>query len=248
MPPQALLARLDSRLRLLTSGPRDIAERQQTLRATIDWSYSLLDQAEQRLFRRLGVFVGGCTLEAAEAVCGAGDEAMDVLDSLAALVDKSMLQHVTGASGEQRFVMLETIREYACELMSLTGEVESLHAQHAAYFVAFAEKAEPELHGARQLTWLDRLTEDYANFRAVLAWTARAAGAPEDVKQGLRLVSALFRVWFIHSYLIERWNQLSPLLERAAEMERGVQERLALRLALSRTMCGGIDCFLDERG
>ena len=142
--PEALLARLNSRLALLSGGARDLPERQQTMRTTIAWSYDLLTEAEQTLFRRLGVFVGGCTLEAAEGVLrtegpGLSEDTIDsvlnpqpsVLDGLGALVDKSLLRQVAGPGGEPRFVMLETIREYALERLEASGEAERLRQQHA---------------------------------------------------------------------------------------------------------------------
>jgi predicted ATPase len=121
--PSSMLTRLASRLQLLTGGARDLPQRQQTLRAAIDWSYDLLNPAEQKLFRRLSVFVGGCTLEGAEAVCDTkGDLDLDLLDAMASMVDKSLVQQVEQAKGESRFVMLETIREYALEKLEVSGE------------------------------------------------------------------------------------------------------------------------------
>jgi predicted ATPase len=133
--PQALLARLSSPLRLLTGGPRDLPARQRTLRNTIDWSYHLLDADEQTLFARLGVFVGGCTLEAVDAVCNAGgDLPMDIIDGIAALVDQSLLRQDEGGDGEPRFTMLETIREYALERLETCGESESMRRRHAIFY------------------------------------------------------------------------------------------------------------------
>src|SRR5437879_154271 len=132
--PASLRTRLVSRLQLLTSGPRDLPQRQQTLRAAFDWSFDLLSPAEQKLFRRLSVFVGGCTLEAAEAVCDAkGDLDLDLLEGMASMVDKSLVQQIEHAKGEPRFVMLETIREYALEKLKASGEVALTKRAHAAY-------------------------------------------------------------------------------------------------------------------
>ena len=152
--PQALLARLGRRLSLLTGGARDRPVRQQTLRSTIDWSYDLLEPAERALFARLAVFVGGCSLEAVEAVCYVGedpreDPPQDVLDGLALLVDKSLLRQVEGPEGEPRFGMLETIREYAAERFEAKGDAETLRRRHADYYLALAEQAAPELLGPR---------------------------------------------------------------------------------------------------
>ena len=140
--PQAMLARLERRLPLLTGGARDLPERQRTLRDTIAWSYDLLDEPERRLFRRLAVFVGGCTLEAAEAVCNAdGDLGIDVFDGIASLVDKSLLRQEDGPDGEPRFTMLETIREYGLEQLQASGEEAAIRRRHLAWFSDFATVA-----------------------------------------------------------------------------------------------------------
>src|SRR6267143_1227478 len=137
----SLLPRLASRLQLLTGGARDLPQRQQTLRAAMDWSYDLLNAAEQKLFRRLSVFVGGCTLEGVEAVCDTkGDLNLDLLDGMASMVDKSLVQQVERANGETRFVMLETIREYALEKLQASGEESSTKRAHAAYCLVLAEE------------------------------------------------------------------------------------------------------------
>ena len=154
--PQAMLARLESRLQLLTGGARDVPTRQQTLRGTIAWSYDLLDEGERALFRRLAVFAGGCTLEAAEAVCqsardpltGAGQAlAVEVLDGLESLVGKSLMRPQEAPGGESRFTMLETIREYALEKLGESGETAAVGRQHAVYYLGLAEEAQPKLRG-----------------------------------------------------------------------------------------------------
>ena len=158
-PPQALLARLDQRLAVLTGTSRDVPARQQTLRNTIAWSYHLLDAAEQRLFRRLSVFVGGCTLEAVEAVCADssdGGEAGQVLESVASPLDKSLLQQTEQEGEEPRLVMLETIREYGLEACAANGEMEAARQAHAEYYLRLAEEAEPELAGpGKPCGWSD---------------------------------------------------------------------------------------------
>src|SRR5947207_2111501 len=164
LPPPALLARLGQRLAVLTSGGRDAPARQQTLRKTIEWSYQLLDAEEQRLFRRLSVFVGGCTLEAIEAVCGTLDKSIGVervLDGVGSLIDKSLLQQTEQEGEEPRLLMLETIWEYALEALSATGELETAQQAHAAYYLALAEQAEPELEGPRQARWFERLEREH---------------------------------------------------------------------------------------
>ncbi|HEV2583682.1 MAG TPA: AAA family ATPase, partial [Ktedonobacteraceae bacterium] len=155
--PQALLPRLDSRLKLLVGGARDLPMRQQTLRGTIAWSYDLLEEAEKILFRRLSVFVGGCTLEAAEAVCNSnGDLEIDVLDTIVRLVDKSLLRQEAEIDGEPRLLMLETIREYGLEALAVNGETEDTRYAHAQYYMALAEEAEQGLDGPKQVMWLER--------------------------------------------------------------------------------------------
>jgi predicted ATPase/transcriptional regulator with XRE-family HTH domain len=199
--PEALLARLEQRLALLTDGARDLPPRHRTLRAAIAWSYDLLDAGEQKLFRRLGVFVGGCTLEAAEAVCDVrGDLRLDVLDGLATLVDTSVLRREKGGDGEPRFTMLETIREYALEQLEASGEAEALRGQHTEYYLALAETAERELHRAEQLLWLQRLDQELDNLRAALAWSQTSAAG---VETGLRLAGVLGRFWQMRGHQSE---------------------------------------------
>jgi predicted ATPase len=212
--PQALLARLESRLQWLTGGARDLPARQQTLRAAIAWSFNLLEEGEQVLFRRLGVFVGGWTLEAAEEVCHAGEDlSLAVLDGLASLVDKSLVQEVEGTDGEPRFFMLETIREYAREQLVESGEAERLHRRHAQAFLTLAERAEPALRGPDQLAWLDRLEMEHDNLRAALA-RIQAAGSGEA---GLRLTVALLWFWYVRGYASEGRRWLESALEQGAD-------------------------------
>ena len=190
--PQALLARLQDRLKLLTGGARDLPARQQTLRTAIEWSYDLLDSAEQRLFRRLAVFHGGRTLEAIETVCDAeGDLGIDVVEGVSSLVDKSLLVVREGTGGDPRYVMLETIQEYAREKLEESGEAEALRQRHALYLLGFVERLAPYLIGPEQAAWLARLEDDHDNFRAALQWSL----GPGDPAVGLRLVAALQRFW-----------------------------------------------------
>ncbi len=164
LPPQALLARLDQRFSLLTGGARDLPERQRTLRNTLDWSFGLLSPAEQELFARLGVFAGSFGLPAAEAV-----EDEPVMDTLSALVDCSLVRAQTG-SGEPRFALLETIREYALDRLREGGDWTGAHDRHAGYFVGRAEPGDAELTGPGQLPWLDRLETEHDNLLAVMSW------------------------------------------------------------------------------
>jgi predicted ATPase/DNA-binding CsgD family transcriptional regulator len=197
--PQAILARLEHRLDLLTGGPRDLPARQQTLRSTIAWSYDLLDESEQALFRRLSVFVGGGTLEAAEAVCGG-----DVLDGVESLVAKSLLRPSEAAEGEPRFGMLETIREFGLERLAEVRELAGVRRRHAEYFLDLVERAVPRLRGPEQIAWLDRLETEHDNFRAALEWSL---GEDGDTELALRLSGALAWFWESRSYVTEgrRW-------------------------------------------
>ena len=212
LPPGALLERLDARLKLLTGGARDRDERQRTLRAAIDWSHTLLTPDEQVLFRRLAVFAGGRTLEAIEEVCNSEGE-LDVFEAVASLVDKSLLRQEELEGAEPRFVMLETIHEYARERLDGAGETEDVSRRHAAYFLRLAEKAKPELDTADSPRWLARLEAEHDNFRSALAWLA----SDGDREIGLRLAAALWKFWQLHGHLVEGRGWLESVLARAGE-------------------------------
>jgi predicted ATPase len=210
--PSSMRTRLASRLQLLTGGARDLPQRQQTLRAAIDWSYDLLSPAEQKLFRRLSVFGGGCTLEGVEAVCNTkGDLDLDLLDGMASMVDKSLLQQVEQANGESRFVMLETIREYALEKLEASLEEALTKRAHAAYCLVLAEEEALEPSGAQGTEWIGRFALEHDNFRAGLEWLTETG----DAEWGLRLGTALFRFWEIREYLAEGRDRLGRLLKLA---------------------------------
>jgi len=210
--PSSLLTRLASRLQVLTGGARDLPRRQQTLRAAMDWSYDLLSAAEQKLFRRLSVFVGGCNLEGVEAVCDTkGDLNLDLLDGMASMVDKSLVQQVERANGETRFVMLETIREYALEKLEVSGEEALTKRAHAAYCLVLAEEEATEPSGVQGTGWLERFALEHDNFRAGLEWLTETG----DAEWGLRLGTALFRFWEIREYLAEGRDRLGRLLKLA---------------------------------
>ena len=205
--PASMRTRLASRLQLLTGGARDLPQRQQTLRAAIDWSYDLLSGAEQKLFRRLSVFVGGCTLEGVEAVCNTkGDLDLDLLDGIASMVDKSLMQQAAHANGESRFAMLETIREYAREKLEASGEEASTKRAHAAYCLVLAEEAAAEQNVGTD--WRERFTLEHDNFRAGLESLTETG----DADWGLRLGTALFRFWETGEYLTEGRDSLGKLL------------------------------------
>jgi predicted ATPase len=210
--PSSMLTRLASRLQLLTGGARDLPQRQQTLRAAMDWSYDLLNAAEQKLFRRLSVFVGGCNLEGVEAVCHTkGDLDLDLLDGMASMVDKSLAQQVEQAKGESRFVMLETIREYALEKLKASGEEALTKRAHAAYCLVLAEEEAAERSGAEGAEWLERFAIEHDNFRAGLEWLTETG----DAEWGLRLGTALFRFWEMREYFAEGRDRLGKLLKLA---------------------------------
>lgn len=243
--PQAILDRLQDRLALLTGGARDIPLRQRTLRATIEWSYGLLSEDERRLFNRLAVFRGSRTLEAIEAVCNFNqDLGIESLNNIASLVDKSLLQpgfpaqarEATGMNvmnradarpavvSESRYLMLETLQEYAKEKLEESGEAEDLYKAHAIYFTELAERAEPELRGPQQVEWLDRLESEQNNLQAALGWAYR-----NSLDVGLRLVAALNTYWNRRGYLIEGREWASGIVSRAREtgMNSGLERSAA---------------------
>jgi predicted ATPase/transcriptional regulator with XRE-family HTH domain len=218
--PQAILTRLESRLDLLTGGPRDLPPRQRTLRSAIEWSYDLLDEDEKKLFSRLGVFQGGRSLEAIEAICSAdGNNVPDMhmLDMVSSLVNKGLLRREEGVDGALRFTMLETIHEYAREKLDESGEGEDIRRLYALYFVDFAEQAEQHLINTEQTVWIDRLDAELGNFRAVLGWSQSAEGDPN---LGLRMATALGRFWNTRSYVQEGREWLSVVLSRVDAQER----------------------------
>jgi predicted ATPase/DNA-binding CsgD family transcriptional regulator len=209
LPPEALLARLEHRLAVLTSGARGLPAKQQTLRSTIKWSYDLLSADEQHLFRRLSVFVGGCTLKAVEAVCNKVDHVgLNVLDGVAALLDNSLLQQTEQAGDEPRFVMLETIREYGRECLEASGEREETRRAHASYYVALAEETEPKLCSAERENWVHRLEREHDNIRAALSWSVER----KEAATALRLGGALWQFWLLQGHLSEGRQWLEKAL------------------------------------
>ncbi|MFL5801446.1 MAG: ATP-binding protein, partial [Roseiflexaceae bacterium] len=207
-----LAARLDDCFSLLTGGSRTALPRQQTLRAAIDWSYDLLSEPERAVFRRLGVFAGGWTLEAAEAVCADADGAdANVLELLAHLVDKSLVVVETQDGGPVRYRLLETVRQYSHKKLWEAGEAETFERQHAHFFLALAEAAELELRRAQQAVWLDRLEREHDNLRVALAWSQAAL---DGIEVGLRLAGALWLFWLLRGNLSEARACLGGLLAR----------------------------------
>jgi predicted ATPase len=196
LPLRKILDRLASnRLKLLAGGARDLPERQQTLRGAIDWSYALLEEREKRLFARLAVFSGGCTMEAMEMICG--DE--DAIDGATSLLDKSLLRRERGPRDEPRFVMLETIHEYARERLEESDTTHTTARRHAEYFLALAEETEPLLTGPEQVAWFERLETENDNLRAALSWSIER----DEAELGLRLARALRPFWYARGHYVE---------------------------------------------
>ena len=203
--------RLDDRFRLLTGGARTALPRQQTLRALIDWSYDILTENERLLLRRLSVFAGGWTLDAAEDVCsGDGLKTFDVLDLLSQLVNKSLVVVIEHSqSGETRYRMLETIRQYAREKLLEAGGSEIIRQQHLNYFVKLVKQAEPELYRSNQAFWLNKLDDELDNLRMALEWALAI-----NAESGLRIAALPFRWWDMYGYFREMGEWLSQFLER----------------------------------
>jgi predicted ATPase/serine/threonine protein kinase len=223
LPPQTLAGRLEHRLELLTGGAADLPARQQTLRGAIDWSYALLEEGEQGVFARLGAFVGGCSLEGAEAVSGApfGLDLGRTVDALGSLVDKGLVRQSEAADGEPRFSMLGTIREYALYRLEEKGESEQVRRLHTERFLELAEGAEPELTRANQAAWIARLREENGNLRAALTWS-RESG---NVELGLRLAGALIRFWSILGLMAEGRDWLTDALRAAGDTPAPVRAK-----------------------
>jgi predicted ATPase/transcriptional regulator with XRE-family HTH domain len=211
-PPVALLARLTrdvgARLALLNSGMRDAPARHQTLRQALAWSYDLLTEAEQRLFRRLSVFVGGCTLEGAEAIYEGEESELPLFEQLASLIDKSLIHRIIDKDGEPRCLFLETLREYGLEQLRARGELSATQRAHATYYLALAERIEPLLTGPHQAHWLDRLEAEQPNVRAALHWSISS----DEGAIGAGLGAALWHFWYVRGHAHEGRQWLERLL------------------------------------
>ncbi len=220
LPPQALLKRLSHRLDLLTAGAQDLPDRQQTLRNTIEWSYNLLTEQEQHYFRRLSIFAGGCTFEAAEFVCkGDDDLAIGVLDGLASLIDKSLLKSIEQEREEPRLVMLETICEYGLEALVASGELAPTRYAHAVYYLRLSELAEQEFSGPTQAIWLERLEREYDNLRTAMQWLLEQGESGSSRAMALRLCRSLEQFWEMRGPVHEGRD----FLERALAESEGVE-------------------------
>ncbi len=227
LPPEAILARLGSTLGLLAGGARDLPQRQQTLRGAIAWSYELLDDSSRRLLWRSAIFLGGWELSQAEAICGPAQElGVDVLDGLAALVDQSLVRQVETA-GEPRFAMLQTIREFAAERLTESGEQPEIARRHAQVFLALAEQAAPNLTGPAGKRWLDALAREQDNLRAAL----NCAIASDAAETAVRLGAGLWRFWHMRGFLREGSERMDAVLAMPGLRAGSTLRRTALDAA-----------------
>jgi non-specific serine/threonine protein kinase len=210
---EQIVARLDDAYRLLTGGSRSALARQQTLRAAMDWSYHLLSAQEQAFFRRLSVFAGSFSLEAAEAICaGEPGEECDVLDVLSSLIDKSLVL-MEQRSGEARYRLLETIRQYGQDKLRQAGEVAAMRRRHCDWYIRFAERAGPETVGLQQAEWLHRLELEHDNIRTALVWSLEQG----EAEPGARIGTAIWHFWLYRGYLTEGRNMLERILKHFSE-------------------------------
>ena len=207
--PQQMLERLESRLKVLMGGSRDLPARQRTLRDAIDWSYNLLDEGEQRLFARLAVFTGGRTIEAVEAVCAPGSP-IDALDGLESLLNKSLLYQEDGPGGDPRFMMLETIHEYVWERLTNSGEEQQIRDRHLEYFLTWVEEIEPGYRRHGQLLLLDKTEAEMDNLRTAFNWAMESG----NLEAGARLVAPL--EYFLHyrDHFVEGYDWIKRILDR----------------------------------
>ena len=226
--PEAILAKLDSRLRFLTGGPRDLPERQRTMQAAIDWSYDLLADDEKSVFRRLSVFAASFSVGAAEVVCTPDSSDIQVIDAIESLLDKSLLLKLDGQGGEHRFAMLDVVREYAEATLESTGEAEDIRQAHAEFFVSLGETAEPFLQAAQSAEWLDRMEDEHENLRAAMQWSLT-----HDPKMAVRLAVAVRNFWLLHSHLSEGYRWLKAALERGGDPPPELRFKLMNGLGLA---------------
>lgn len=226
--PAALLAKLDSRLKFLTGGPRDLPERQRTMQGALDWSFDLLTDDEKAVFSALSVFSGSFSVEAAEAVCGLAGSGPPVIDTITSLLDKSLVKRMEGQGSEHRFGMLEVVREYAGQALEASGESETVRRRHAEYFVSLGEKAEPFLQAAQTAEWLDRMEDEHDNLRATMQWSLK-----NDATMAVRLAVAVRNFWLLHSHLSEGYRWLKAALERGGDPPAELRFKLMNGLGLA---------------
>jgi len=219
LPVQEIAARLSDRFRLLTGGSRSAMPRQQTLQALFDWSHDLLSPEEKMLFRRLSVFSGGWSLEAAECICATNElDSSSILDLLLHLVDKSLLKSSI-RSREARYDMLETIRQYARDRLIQAGEMEILRDRHLNYYCTLSETAAPGLWGSQQIDWMDNLEAEHDNLRTALEWSLANSANPVSLDMGMRTATAILRFWMVRGYWVEGLNWITKLLDGAAQYD-----------------------------
>ncbi|HLL99717.1 MAG TPA: protein kinase [Pyrinomonadaceae bacterium] len=222
--PPAILSKLESSLQLLTGGARDLPSRQQTMRDAIEWSYELLSEDEKRLFCRLSVFAGGFRFEAAEAVCAnnePAEERNELLDKVTSLVEKSLLAAKEQPDGEMRFRMLSVVREYARESLEKSAETGTIRRNHAEYFLALAEEAEPHLQVSQSAAWLNRLEEEHDNIRAAIRWSLQ-----HDAEIAARLAASIKVFWTVRGHLTEGEERLKKILKKSADYPLSVRFKL----------------------
>jgi predicted ATPase len=223
--PDAILGRLEKSLSLLTSGSRDLSERQRTLRGAIDWSHDLLGETERALFARLGIFVGGWTIERAEAICDPDRSlGIDMLDALASFVDKSLVRQSLGGDGEPRFGMLETIREYALERLVASHDGDRWRRAHEDHFAGLAAEARPQITGADQVAWAARVDTERDNLRAALQRLADDG----RIDDALEMSWALWRYWLLRGNLAEGRATIDELLALPGAAPASVSRARAL--------------------
>ena len=210
--PRSILQRLEKSLNLLTGGACDLPIRQQTIRNTISWSYDLLSDSDRSILNSLAVFVGGCTVEAAERVCVADDNSRrEVLDRMTNLVNNSLLVMIGQSEEEPRFKMLEVVREYALELMQMRPDVEAIRRRHTVFYLSLAAESEEELIGPRQAEWLRRIEQEHDNIRAALRWSLQA-----EPNLALQLCASMRRFWDRRGHFTEGLNWLVAALEKTS--------------------------------
>lgn len=257
--PLQILERLENRLKLLTGGARNLPTRQQTMRGAIEWSYDLLDENEQILFRRLAVFAGGFTIEAAESVVlcplsfasrpllavskdeqqrtkDKGQPTIDILNGITTLVENSLVVQTETADGESRFRLLEIVREYAFEVLEISGESEMMRKNHARYFLALAEKTKPDFYYGQEIERLNRLEEEIDNLRAALSWSIIG-----DTETAANLAAALRRFWLVHNHLTEERKWLEAVFEKSGDAPAEVRVKLIFGLGQAALYQGDIE-------
>ena len=213
--PHELLARLGHRFDLLRGGTRDLPERQRTLRGTIDWSYNLLNEADRKLFRRLSTFVGGWTLEAAEAVCDIdGDLAQSLEDTLETLIDNNLVIPIQETEGQWRFGMLATIHEYASERLIESDEADTIYCQHAQYYLGFVKMIEPRIRSAERVRWHQVMLKEFGNIREVLEWVCRTGSC---IETGQLIIITIGTLWVTSGYIAESQQWCTQIMSLSDE-------------------------------